>query len=205
MYQCQDITVQWCILAEALFRSGHEKGPHSMGILVGGEETDRVSIHHCLFASNNQRNPRLQNGVMDVRNNVFYNCGTAGAYITGKTLANLVGNLYIPGPDTNKSKKMVLISPEVELYIKDTVLLDGPNGKQDWELVQVGKDVPVAKPAKPFPAPNVETLPSGEAYEAVLATAGACKPARDAVDERVVNGVRKRTGKIIDTPEQARP
>jgi len=28
MYQCQDITVQWCILAEALFCSKHPKGFH---------------------------------------------------------------------------------------------------------------------------------------------------------------------------------
>ncbi len=202
MYQVHDITVQWCILAEGLFHSKHDKGPHSMGALIGGNATGRVSLHHCLFASNNQRNPRLQSGVVDVRNNVFYNWGAAAGNFTGRTQVNFVGNLYLPGPDSNKKKPLAL-SPEVELYLEDSALLDGAKRLVDWDLVQVAKDAAPRRSDKPFPAPKVTTLPSDAAYEEVLAKAGATSPARDAVDERVVAGVRQRTGRIIDTPSQA--
>ncbi len=202
MYQCRDITVSWCILAEALFHNKHEKGPHSMGILVGGDQTDRVTIHHCLFASNNQRNPRLQNGVMDVRNNVFYNPGSAGGYFSGNTRVNFVGNLYVAGPDTKRNRKAIVLTPEVELYLADSALLEGGERITGWDMVTAGKNATPKKAAKPFDAPVVDTLPLDSVHETVLAGAGATLPVRDAADERVVRGVRARTHRIIDTPDQ---
>ncbi len=204
MYQCQDLTIQWCILAEGLFRNKHDKGPHSMGILIGGDKTDRVSLHHCLFASNNQRNPRVQNGISDVRNNVFYNSGAAGGYYSGDTRGNFVGNLYISGPDTKRNKKAVVITPEVRLFVKDSALVEDDARIEDWDMVVVAKDAPPRKATKPFDTPPVDTLPLADVYEAVLGKAGATLPVRDAVDERVVKGVRGKTNRIIDTPEQAR-
>ncbi len=203
MYQGQDITIQWSIIAEGLFHSLHDKGPHSMGVLLGGDQTDRVSLHHCLIVSNNQRNPRLQNGVADVRNNLIYNWGSAGGYFTGKLQVNFVGNLYIPGPDSNRKKRPILISPEVEMYMGDNTMQDGSSDVRDWDLVQTGKGEASRKSAIPFPAPAVTTISLSKVYEEVLRDVGAVKPERSANDERVIRGVRNRKGKIIDTPEQA--
>ena len=200
MWNSRDVTVEWCIIAEGLFHSGHDKGPHSMGILVGGDKTGNVSLHHNLLASNNQRNPRLQNGVCDVRNNIFFNWGSAGGYITGNTQANFIANLYLPGPDTNRKKKTILISPEVQLYLKDTVQEEGSERSVDWDLVLVAKDAQATRPAAPFPVPPVTTLPLAKVYEEVLANVGAVEPIRDSVDERLIRGVKERKGKIIDTP-----
>ena len=52
---------------------------------------------------------------------------------------------------------------------------------------------------KPFDAPPVGTTAAAQALEAVLAAAGASAPARDAVDRRLVEHVRTRGGKIIDS------
>ncbi len=52
---------------------------------------------------------------------------------------------------------------------------------------------------QPFAAPPVTTLPARDALEAVLATVGASLPVRDAVDVRLVDHVRTRSGKIIDS------
>ena len=202
MYQCQDVTISWCLLAEGLFRNKHDKGPHSMGVLVGGDQTDRVAIHHCLFASNNQRNPRLQSGVVDVRNNVFYNPGSAAGYFSGATRVNFVGNLYIAGPDTKRNRKALLLTPEVELYLADSELLEDGARIAGWDMVAVARNAPPRKAEKPFPAPPVATLPLAEVYEKVLAGAGATLPVRDFDDQRVVRGVREKTNRIIDTPEQ---
>src|SRR5262249_35815392 len=56
--------------------------------------------------------------------------------------------------------------------------------------------------ADPFDVPAVRTQSAKEAYEAVLAVAGASLPARDAVDKRIVEQVRQRTGKIIDSQKE---
>ena len=61
---------------------------------------------------------------------------------------------------------------------------------------------------QPFATPPVTTETAAEAFESVLANAGATLPARDAVDLRIVNDVRHRTGAVInfetDIPEPGR-
>src|SRR5262249_1400080 len=53
-----------------------------------------------------------------------------------------------------------------------------------------------------LPHPRVTTVSAKEAYESVLANAGATRPKRDPVDARVVAGVRSATGHIIDSTAQ---
>jgi hypothetical protein len=48
--------------------------------------------------------------------------------------------------------------------------------------------------AKPFPAPPVAMDAAADLLGKVLASVGACKPARDAIDQRVVRSVRDGTG-----------
>jgi hypothetical protein len=53
-----------------------------------------------------------------------------------------------------------------------------------------------------FEAPPVTTVPAKDLLELVLPTVGASLPKRDVVDTRLVNDVRNRTGKIIDSQQQ---
>jgi len=48
--------------------------------------------------------------------------------------------------------------------------------------------------AKPFPAPPVGLDPVANLLDKVLPTVGACKPSRDAIDQRIVRSVRDKTG-----------
>ena len=54
----------------------------------------------------------------------------------------------------------------------------------------------------PFAAPAVKTVAAPAVLELVLATVGASLPARDAVDARLVEHVRTRTGTLIDSQRQ---
>ncbi len=119
---CTDFTYQWCIFAEGALW-GHEKGPHNMGMIIGGGglagEEKRVSVHHSLFAHNGGRNPLVSRGAIrppvriDIRNNVIYNARGAqgpmefavldGTSASPKILANVVNNLIIPGESTGGS------------------------------------------------------------------------------------------------------
>ena len=55
---------------------------------------------------------------------------------------------------------------------------------------------------KPFAVASVTTLSPQAALESVLERVGACLPARDAVDRRLVEDARQRRGRIIDSQSQ---
>ncbi|GIW75536.1 MAG: hypothetical protein KatS3mg104_0599 [Phycisphaerae bacterium] len=52
-----DVTIQWCMISEALRQSVHRKGEHGYGSL--SRATGEVTWHHNLWAHNDARNPRL--------------------------------------------------------------------------------------------------------------------------------------------------
>src|SRR5690606_32682678 len=66
-----NITIQWSIIAEGLSRSFHPKGEHSKGSILDGK--GGFSLHHSIYAHNAARNARVNNIVLDFRNNIVYN------------------------------------------------------------------------------------------------------------------------------------
>ena len=111
-----DVTVQWCLIAEALNRSVHRKGPHGYGSLV--RATGGVTLHHNLWAHNAARNPRLGDDygrppwpLFDVRNNVIYDYGGIASGMTGDNLrANYVGNYVRPGPSSDTKRGVIVLT-----------------------------------------------------------------------------------------------
>src|SRR3989338_2343239 len=227
-----NITVSWSIISEGLNKSRHQEGGHSTGLLIG-DRTDKVSVHHNIFAHNEQRNPLIKNGgTHDIRNNVIYDWGLDALFfydVFSNTFANIVGNMFIAGLSTNPDSKAVFVQ------VRDAndkpsqglpkFFIDGNSGRGDMDtdegivkFIAIDPDpsfiqgstlhekIEWAKRtylvSKPFETPKVTTQSSQEAYEKVLADAGASKPKRDAVDSRIINDVRTRTGKIIDSPSQ---
>lgn len=61
---------------------------------------------------------------------------------------------------------------------------------------------PESRVDRPFPIAAVQTDSALEAYEKVLSSAGAMRPARDVVDTRIVEQVRTGTGKIVDSQRE---
>lgn len=204
-YECHDITVQWCITSEALHDSLHEKGPHSMGFLVG-DSSYSISVHHNLFAHNNARNPLLKaDTIVDVVNNLIYNWGGAATSHSNyeetdlPIFANHVANYYIAGVDSGTweisfPSNMPLDS---EIYVEGNI---GPNRPDDtvdeWALCNRTDEylVDVTHDFAP-----VTTWSAADASALVMNHAGAIVPHRDPVDERVVQSVRDGTGQIIDS------
>lgn len=197
------ITVSWSIISEGL-----DDEEHSKGILSGGEDAHDVTLHHNLIASHVDRCPQISGlSVADVRNNVIYNCGEgSGEGITlvssskGHAEVNWVDNYYKPGPMTPTDR------PEFAVYEGDTGKSQEwyGEGNRRWTPegdadARVASDFDWGRVSDPFPAPPVTTTDAAQAYDDVLAGAGASH-CRDAVDRRVVADVRNGTGQLIDDP-----
>lgn len=200
-YDNENFTMQWCIIAESLNASVHEKGEHGYGGIWGGMG---ATFHHNLLADHNSRNPRFCGAryhkqpareIVDFRNNVIFNWGINSSYAGERGNHNMINNFYKPGPATPKSKINRIVnpwSPFGKFYVDGNTMYGDPkvttnnwNGGVQFDKRDGTDSVFLNKAVIVAP---VETQSPGEAYDAVLKKAGASLK-RDAVDTRVVNEV----------------
>lgn len=208
-----DLTVQWSIIANSLRHSNHDKGDHGFGSLIRAARGARASYHHNLWANHLDRMPRPGNyslpseddigGMLEFRSNVFYNWGKERAgynyEVSTHMQYNFIDNSYVAGPDS-----------------KGNIAFDEQNqlARAWWSGNSMNGTIPADQktlvkgniPAgywldAPLDVSVVVADPAARAYERVLASAGASL-VRDAVDLKVVAGVRSRTGRIIDNEAQ---
>lgn len=208
IYHCENVTVQWCMITESLFASGHVKGPHGFGGIWGG---NYCTYHHNLIADHSSRNPRFCGGAChtDYRNNVVYNWGYNSCYGGGGveakraeefsfTTINFVANYYKPGPATSPGQVSTRFSGPSwssgkfgRWYFDGNVMEGSPEVTADnWLGVHptTGAIVDSMRLLKPWPAMPIEEQSAAEAYTLVLQKAGASLH-RDSVDVRVVRDV----------------
>lgn len=212
---CQEksnkVTVQWCLISEALTFEGH-----SYGSLVRGDLGDKKTYHHNLYAHNNNRNPRpgnytsIENDSLglffDFRNNVIYNWkGSEPGYnddISSVSRYNFIGNAYIPGPESHTIGSKIFREKAGNSYgYFENNSYNGIVPSDPWSLVTFNllqDEVNVYK-ARSYliPMEPVTTSSPEQAKTDVLAHAGASFPKRDIIDTRIVNDVRNGTGQSI--------
>jgi hypothetical protein len=209
MYGWDNVTLSNNILGEPLHDSIHPKGPHGFGVLV---ETGRVTMKGNLFYSNKDRNPHSRAPQLVMVNNVVYNpdgivkLGTTNSAVTRNTV---VGNVFIPGPDTRSQMPIQIraggddaLPSASRIYLADN---QAPNATNDpWSIASyytvVGDVTQYRTNTPPTWTPDLTRLPtSGNAVlDSVLRGVGARPADRDAVDSRIVEGVRTRSGRVIN-------
>jgi hypothetical protein len=218
-YANQNFTMQWCLLAESLNKSFHEKDNHGYGGIWGG---NRASFHHNLLAHHTSRNPRFDGGhrsgtgssgfgidKVDFRNNVIYNWKDNSAYGGENGEYNMVNNYYKPGPATasNKNKRIMQVSKETGDPIKyapgygtfyiagnyvfgnTTVTTDNWNGGVDFDP---GLTKILVQKSVAFETEQISSHTAVQAYDKVLLYTGASFK-RDAVDTRIIKEVKDGT------------
>ena len=211
-----DVTVGWCLISEGL-----NPRNHGYGSLIAPEIPSRISFHHNLYAHNAGRVPRagsrlgVSEFLLDFRNNVVFNwgqrgdwggwgvCGKVGEYLQ----LNFVGNTHIAGPDTTKPEaRTTAMSSNLDssqAYQADNRIDSDRDGVLDgvdtgWGMFR-GQ---WTRMSKAFAVPRmyrVGTQRAQQAYESVLAGAGATPWNRDSVDARVVASVVSQGGRIINS------
>ncbi len=224
---CQEtsdsVTVQWCIISESLTFENH-----SFGSLVRGDYGDIKSYHHNLYVHDNNRLPRPGNYTatmvdpeglhFDFRNNVVYNWKGNEPGYNADSLAtsryNFIGNVYLSGPESTV-RNTVFKEDCIDAfgYFADNSY-NGVVPADQWSLVTFnGFDSAQIATYKArsylVPMIPVTTTSPAKAKDDVLASAGACIPARDTIDRRLVKDVLQGTGHSIattaDQPEGAWP
>lgn len=208
-------TIQWCILHEGLYDTGHNKGKRSYGSQWGGQT---ATYHHNLLAHNNSRTPRVNGAknndtivLMDYVNNVNYNWGKENSAYGGEMQdvaqsmkCNMINNYYKPGPARPGSSYSYFVqslgstTERTPLWHLSGNFMEGTanekNNTDNYEGLDVsvytdqGIDKDSLISEEPFEVPyslNIET--AQEALNSVLASVGAFP--RDDVDERIIQEV----------------
>ncbi|GLS00149.1 pectate lyase [Brevundimonas denitrificans] len=208
-----DVTVQWSLIAESLNASGHAKGDHGYGSLVRGGHGARMTFHHNLWAAHRARMPRPGNynppsvdpegPRFEFRSNVFYDWSGEHAGYNADTDSlsayAFIGNAYIPGPDSVGRWAFEESNPRARAWFEGNAM-DGLLPADPWSLVKDSDRPDYRLAARPDWA-DAATETAMEAEARVLDRVGAGR-VRDAVDARIIEGVRARTSRIIDSQSQ---
>jgi hypothetical protein len=204
-----NITIQNSIFSEALGTYNH-----SFGSTLGGYNS---TFHHNLWACNAGRNPSI--GMIydfTFANNVLFNW--RHRTVDGgdhRSFYNIINNYFKPGPVTPLDDEVCyrLLKPESrrarppvddygKVYVAGNVVEGNAavtndnwaGGVQVESIADPATILPQVKSDKPYPHAYLQIHTAEEAFELVLAGAGATLPKRDAVDERIVQTVR--TGQV---------
>jgi hypothetical protein len=204
-----NITVQNSISSEGL-NTYH----HAFGSTIGGLNS---TFHHNLWACNSGRNPSVgMYGDFTFVNNVLFNWEhrtvDGGDHLS---YFNIISNYFKPGPATPKDEPIAhrILKPESErsktvvdhfgkAYVAGNFVEGNPSvSANNWDggvqpdvksnslavvLAQIRTNTPCPYAPLQIQSPQ-------QAYETVLAIAGATRPKRDPVDERVIKTVRTGT------------
>jgi hypothetical protein len=190
-----DFTVQWTTVANSMSGAGSQ----NYGWLIAYRPTNGISFHHNFSAHHLGRcgaqfhwsgsEPVPADGVkLDLRNNVFYNCGFQQIYRQDLdpaegTYYNLIGNFAKSGPDTPSGS--MLFGLDGTLYMSDN-LYPGQS------ILSIFSNPTFL--GAPHPFPPISTSSAAHAWNDVLNHAGSWP--RDAMTARTVAEARSGTGTL---------
>lgn len=206
-----DISLLNNIFAEPLNDSLHSKGPHGYGILLG-PVNGKATLIGNLMAHNVSRNPLTNATHAVIVNNVIYNWQNNAVDLQNQggvvTYNTVIGNVFLRGADYARNAPVSLRADATALKQGSKVYLSDNHATESttdpWSVAGTMNgsltlsDFRAADP--PVWPTGMTTLPTSEnvVLNYVLSNVGARPADRDSTDKRIVEGVRSRTGQIIN-------
>ncbi len=202
----RDISISHCIISEALAKNNTYQ--NSKGFLItkdskgsGSDEVGDFSITKSLFASNNQRNPEMVNGSKAISvNNVTYGYRHSALAIgnsTGQFKVANVNNVYKTRVPAGKPPVYLRAGATGLLYMSNN-MLDGNIASQQSSLISKSFAL---QSSSPMNLSVVSIIPTAQTMDYVMTYVGARPIDRDAVDARIINEVKTKTGNWMDKTE----
>src|SRR3989344_3539020 len=200
------LTISNSIVAESLYNSLHPEGPHSKGMLIGFAK--KVSVVNNLIAKHANRNPWFSYGATGViANNMIYYGGDAGPFIFGvfeeglsPSLVSIVGNRFQKSSNQQNTPYSIRVHssapPGTQVYMSDNTMEGYGPFREDVDFDPVVSNPPI------WPFSGITTRPSTQVENYLASNAGARPADRDSVDARIINEVKTRTGKIINSQSE---
>jgi pectate lyase len=202
-----DVTVQYSIMGEGLYLSAHPEGTtaeggHSMAASIfqlypNVQWARRLTFHHNLFTTSNQRMPVVQGAeCVDLVNNVIYDWGTKPLHGNPRAM-NVVNNWFRSGPQTTTDLVYEWQHHEANPNpYPNSVYLD--NNVADGFKYDVSAPDSVLRTSAACGGLSVRPDTAQAGYDTVIRAAGAILPVRDSVDDRIIANVINRTGSFFD-------
>ncbi len=201
-----DISVSHCFITEGLAKNNSYTG--AKGFLVGkdpnksvSEIIGDVSVTSSLFAHNNQRNPYMKNGTRGILcNNVMYSYRHSAVEIgddKGEFQVAAVNNVFRTRVPANKPPISLRTPGSGGKLFMSNNMYDGNMPAQN-QLISASFTLQTSSPVN---MNSVDVIPTSQTLDYVLDNSGARPADRDAVDVRIVNEVKTRTGDWMDQTE----
>jgi len=195
-----NVTLQYCLVAEGI-------DPQRFGALI--ERPEFVTMHHCLWADNQSRNPKAK-AKIEYINNVIYNWGNSG-FVGGHSAEDhyqdVVSNYFIAGPNSTDNF-LAMFTATDHVYQQGNMVDMNKDGKLNGRPVTaedfiIQKATMLNQPSM-MPKSKVKIDNPEKAYEIVVAQAGSSLK-RDAIDSRIVGYVTTlgKAGKIFKSEAEA--
>jgi len=219
----RNITIQNCIMSEALNLSVHQKGEHGYGSIFG---SDNSTLYHSLYAHNVTRNPAIYREIQNVNvaDNIIYDWKSVPSYgAQANSLGfltytpcsvNYVNNFYRYGPSTISKARSdfysvswedngVIGRPKSSFYFSGNVIdgVDNVNKNNIEGIKNSDMAIMLDEPID-LGEYDVTSESAVDAYNSVLDTIGSYIPKRDAIDAKVIADVKNGTGHIINSPKE---
>ena len=184
---------------------------HGYGVLYGSSPGSSFTVAGNLFAHIVARNPLSRASEFVYTNNVVYNRGSMDLDLQSQdgviTKSSVVGNVFLRGPSFSRDARPIYVhtTGSLTLFAGSRVYTSdnyAPESKNGLITLTGGDVIPNLMQTVTMPVWNsglvARPTANNAVYDRVLSHAGARPKDRDAVDKRIVQSVKDRSGKIIN-------
>jgi gliding motility-associated-like protein len=213
----QDLTISNCILSEPLvFSLVHEtegdREPVSTGYAMLINQGQNITLKDNLFAFSYDRHPLTRVDNILLINNMMYNSGGFRMGVNfqrGLVNASYIGNLVLRAPDvTNSLSKyagfvMSGVHPGSVIFVQDNICvrsIENPSISEQGKFFIENPDFQFSE-ITPISLDGYRILLAQDLEEDLLKNVGTKPFERDAIDHRIIQNVRNRQGKYINSPD----